>query len=177
MFIPGVFISILTFPGVVIHELSHQLCCRYFKIPVYQVCYFRFGNPAGYVIHGQPQNWVQHVLISTSPFFLNSLLAALISFPSVFRVFEFENSASFLDCILIWLGVSIAMHAIPSTGDANSMLTALSDKKVPIFAKFCIFPLAGLIYILAVGSVVWLDLFYGVTASLALPQILLRYLT
>lgn len=176
-FMPGSVISAITFPGVVIHELAHQLFCRYFKVPVYQVCYFRFGNPAGYVVHGQTESWVYSVLIGVGPFFLNSILGAILAFPSALRVFEFSNAASVLDGILVWLGVSIAMHAIPSTGDAKSMWRTVSGGGASVLAKLIVAPIVGLIFVLAVGSVVWLDLIYGIFVSIALPNFFVAILS
>jgi len=175
-FIPGNIITAITFPGVVIHELAHQLFCRYFKIPVYQVCYFRFGNPAGYVVHAVAESWKHNVLISAGPFFLNSILAIILTFPSALRVFEFDGAASILDAVLIWFGISIAMHAIPSTGDAKSMWRAVSGQQASVLAKLVVAPIIGIIYVLALGSVVWLDLLYGIGISLALPKILVTIL-
>lgn len=176
-FIPGLIISAITFPGVVIHELAHQLFCRRFKIPVYQVCYFRFGNPAGYVVHGQSENWKHKVLVDAGPFFLNSLLGATLAFPAALRIFEFEGTASTLDGILIWLGISIAMHAIPSTTDAKAMWQAVSGNNASALAKFSIAPIVGIIFLLAIGSVFWLDLLYGVAVSLAIPELLVQLLS
>ena len=56
-FLPGFLISILTFPGVIVHEAAHAFFCRKFEAPILEVKYFRFGNPAGYVIHGDPENF------------------------------------------------------------------------------------------------------------------------
>ncbi|WP_374257273.1 hypothetical protein [Aquabacterium sp.] len=177
LFLPGPVISALTFPGVVVHELAHQLFCRWFKIPVYEVCYFRFGNPAGYVVHAKPSKWGHSVLISAGPFFINSLLGAMLSLPSALRVFEFNGASSVLDGVLIWLGVSIAMHAIPSTGDAKSMWQAVSGNNASWLAKVLVAPIVGLIFVLSVGSIVWLDLIYGVGVSLAIPKALVAMLT
>lgn len=49
-FIPGELISILTFPGIIVHEFAHMLFCRIRKVAVFDACYFRVGNPAGFVI-------------------------------------------------------------------------------------------------------------------------------
>ena len=49
--IPGVLVSAVTFPGVVVHEAAHMLFCRIRGVAVLDVCFFRFGNPAGYVVH------------------------------------------------------------------------------------------------------------------------------
>jgi hypothetical protein len=176
-FIPGSVIAVLTFPGVVVHELAHQLFCRYLKIPVYQVCYFRVGNPAGYVVHAQTGNWVHQVLIGSGPFFLNTFLGGLFAFPSALRVFEFNGAGTIIDAFLMWLGISIAMHAIPSAGDAKSMWLAVSGNNASVFAKLGVAPLVGVIYFLAIGSIFWLDLLYGVAVSLALPKLLVIALT
>ena len=53
--IPGWLISLVTFPGVVVHEAAHRFFCDVTDTPVYEVSYFRpRGKPAGYVIHGRP---------------------------------------------------------------------------------------------------------------------------
>ena len=44
MIFPGLFVSILTFPGVIVHELAHQLFCYMCNIKVNKVVYFQFGN-------------------------------------------------------------------------------------------------------------------------------------
>jgi hypothetical protein len=175
-FIPGILVSALTFPGVVIHELAHQMFCRYFNVPVYEVCYFHFGNPTGYVIHGQPEKWTHSVLIAAGPFFMNSILGVVLTFPSVLRVSEFDGATSVFDGILLWLGISIAMHAIPSIGDAKSMWQAVSGNKAPLLAKLIVAPIVGIIFLLAVGSVFWLDLAFGVGVILGVPKIYMEIL-
>jgi len=109
-FIPGPVIAALTFPGVIVHEMAHQLFCRLFRVAVLDVCYFRFGNPAGYVI--------------------------------------------------------------PSTGDAKTLRTAVSGPSVSILAKLVAYPIVGIIYVGAFGSMVWLDAIYGLGVALATPKLL-----
>ncbi len=67
-FIPGQLISIITFPGVIVHEYAHQLFCKITKTVVLDVCYFRVGNPAGYVVHENPRKLSSHLLIDIGPF-------------------------------------------------------------------------------------------------------------
>ena len=176
-FIPGSLISAVTLPGIVVHELAHQLFCRYYRIPVYEVCYFRMGTPAGYVVHGEAKSWTQQVMISAGPFFINSILGAVLCFPSILRVSGFEGGASILDGVLIWLGISISMHAIPSIGDAKSMWSAVAKQRSSNLAKLCVAPLVGLIYLLSLGSFFWLDLIYGVMVSAALPNLIVEILS
>ena len=55
-FIPGQLISLLTFPGVIVHEWAHKLYCNWTGVLVHKVVYFQFANPAGYVLHSEPKN-------------------------------------------------------------------------------------------------------------------------
>src|SRR5882762_2787372 len=105
MFIPGILITFITFPGVIVHALAHQLFCRLYKVPVFQVVYFRMGNPAGYVLHEVPQSKLQSIMISIGPFLVNTLTGALVALPAAMPVFKFDNAGP-LDYVLIYLGVS-----------------------------------------------------------------------
>ncbi len=172
-FIPGIVITILTFPGVIVHELAHQLFCRWLKVPVFDVCYFRSENPAGYVIHEIPKNKYHSILISIGPFIINTLIAFLIAFPASLQ-FKFDD-ASFVDYILMYLAISIAMHAFPSTGDAQSLwASTVTNTEAPILLKIIAVPIVGLIYLGAFGSVFWLDLAFGFAVALGLPSLLLK---
>lgn len=174
-FIPGIVITVLTFPGVIVHELAHQLFCRWFRVPVFEVCYFRVGNPAGYVMHeGATKNY-QTVLISVGPFLLNTLLGFLIGLPAALQ-FQFD-SANLIDYILIYFGVSIAMHAFPSTGDAASLWEAvMNNEKSNWLTKIAVAPVVGIIYLGALGSFFWLDLLYGIGVAYGLPTLIVKLL-
>ena len=176
MLIPGLLISLLTFPGVIVHEFAHQLFCRLARVAVIDVCYFQIGNPAGYVTHEIPQKTSQHVLIGIGPFFVNTILGAIIALPAAIPILKF-GSGSILDYFLIWLGVSIAMHSFPSTGDAESIWEAIKSDQTPTWLRLCTVPLVGLIYICALGSMVWLDFFYGIAVAMFIPNILIRLYT
>jgi len=172
MLIPGIIITFLTFPGVIVHEFAHQLFCRWCKVPVFKVVYFQLENPAGYVLHETPTNKWHGVLIGMGPFFINSILGLIIAFPAILPVFEFDN-AGLADYILIYLGVSIAMHAFPSTGDANSIWKQINDKNTPVIVKILGYPVVGLIYLGSLGSFFWLDLLYGIAVTVWLPRLLI----
>ncbi|MBI5361182.1 MAG: DUF3267 domain-containing protein [Planctomycetes bacterium] len=176
MFIPGEFIAVLTFPGVIVHEFAHQLFCRFSRVAIADVCYFRYGNPSGYVVHETPRKLYQHILIGIGPFFVNTIIGALITLPAALPVIQFKSGGGLLDFFLIWLGVSIAMHSFPSIGDAQSIWQAVWRKETPIFIKLIGVPVVGLIYCGAVGSVVWLDLFYGIGIAMLIPNLLIKML-
>ncbi|NLK95331.1 MAG: DUF3267 domain-containing protein [Clostridiales bacterium] len=177
--IPGIVISILTFPGVIVHELAHQIFCRLFNVAVLDVCYFRFGNPTGYVIHEKPKNAATNILIGIGPFFINTIVGAIIALPASISIFKFKmgfDPSYIPEYILIWLGVSICMHAFPSTGDAKSMWKAIKDPETKIITKIIGAPIVLLIYLGAAGSVVWLDLFYGIGVCTFLPNLIVNLL-
>ena len=174
-FIPGWLIALVTFPGVIVHEVAHQLFCRRYRVAVLDVCYFRAENPAGYVVHEIPRAMRQSVMISVGPFLVNTVLGALIGAPAAISVIRF-GSGSVLDVFLAWLGISIAMHAFPSTGDAESMRKALHHYEGSRLARMAVLPLVWLIWIGALGSMVWLDAIYGILVATALPNALVALL-
>lgn len=175
LFIPGFLIAALTFPGVIVHELAHQLFCRIMRIAVLDVCYFRLGNPAGYVTHEIPREPSQQIWIGVGPFLINTVVGALIALPAVIPVMKFQSGTG-LDYFLLWLGVSIAMHAFPSTGDAEGIWKAVRSKQTTLPVKVIGTPLVGMIYLCAAGSVIWLDLLYGIGIAMLIPHVIVRML-
>lgn len=171
-FIPGQFISLLTFPGVIVHELAHQFFCRLYKVPVFKVVYYQFDNPTGYVLHERVDNKFHGIMISVGPFIVNSVVGALIALPASLPVFEF-HTAGLLDYLLIYLGVSIAMHAFPSRGDADSIWESMKEESTPMWAKVIGYPIVGLIYLGSLGSFFWLDLIYGIAIAVGLPNLII----
>lgn len=161
LFIPGKLIAILTFPGVIVHEAGHRLFCSLAGVRVYKTCYFRLGNPAGYVIHGPVHNYGAGFLICVAPFIVNTTVALLIFSIAV------NVSSTAVALPLYWLGISIGMHAFPSSGDADNLWryskAAWRHNPLAILG----FPAVILIKIAAVLSIIWFDLFYAI--ALLLP--------
>jgi hypothetical protein len=172
--IPGWLVALLTFPGIMVHELAHLACCRVFGVPVHKVCLFRLGNPAGYVIHEKPRSVYQSLVIAVGPFLFNTILAAIVAAPGAPSVLRLR--AQPVQYLLVWLGIAIGMHAFPSTGDAKAMWSAMWSEGSPFFAKIVGTPLVILIYVGALGSVVWLDAIYGVAVAMLLPRLLIKLL-
>jgi hypothetical protein len=166
--IPGWIISILTFPGVIAHEIGHMFFCKRFNVKIHKVCYFRFGNPAGYVIHDDPQNFKQSFFIDIGPFIVSNAFA-IVAF--VFAA-SFMDSVENLGLFFGWLGVSFAMNSFPSKGDAKA-LWAVTKKhsEKDGFLKLIGYPFAVIIYIANLLSFIWFDLIwaillYGAVASI-----------
>ncbi len=171
-FIPGEVISLLTFPGIIVHEFAHMLFCKIRKVTVFDACYFRVGNPAGYVIHENTDNFTTTFLISMGPFIVNTLLCILICLPAYMPI-KFFDVFHPLSYFLIWLGVSIGMHAIPSNQDANNVYEQAKIKiKHRNILALLSFPLVGLIYVFNILRIVWADLIYGVAIGIGIPSLI-----
>jgi hypothetical protein len=171
-FIPGEIISILTFPGIIVHEFAHMLFCRIRKVAVFDACYFRVGNPAGYVIHENTNNFYSTFLVSMGPFLVNTALCLLICLPAYMPIKFFDLNSPF-SYFMIWLGVSIGMHAIPSNQDANNVYEQAKEKiKEMNILAILSFPLVGLIYLFNVLRIVWADLIYGIAIGIGIPSLI-----
>jgi hypothetical protein len=144
------------------------------KVAVFEVCYFRFGNPVGYVIHENTTNFYTTFLISMGPFFVNTILCLLICIPAYIPI-NFFNIDHPLSYFLMWLGVSIGMHAVPSNQDAKNLVAQASEKvKEKNILALVSFPIVGLIYTFNILRFFWADLAYGVAIGVGLPALLFR---
>ncbi len=177
--VPGLIISILTFPGVIVHELAHQICCRLCGVIVYQVKYFQFQNPCGYVVHENVSNPWKTLCITLGPFFINTIwgivvvcFPAFCAFGNCEMMYQNDPIMRVFTDILFWIGISIMMHAFPSIGDANNLVKILDDEEVGIITKIISAPFIALSCIGAYGSVIWLDLAYGVAMSILISNVM-----
>jgi hypothetical protein len=174
--IPGILIALLTFPGVIVHEAAHMLFCRVRGVAVFDACFFRLGNPVGYVIHERVDDFTSMFLIAVGPFLVNSILCVFFCLPALIPVRIFGRSDP-LSYFLLWVGLSIGMHAFPSTQDANVLWEAAKRAAVvrnPL--AMVSFPLVVVIYAANILRFLWLDYAYGVAIGLGLPEIVLNRL-
>lgn len=157
--IPGFIISLLTFPGVVTHELSHVIACSIFNVKILKVKYFNFsfslvGGEAGYVIHEPTRNYFATLIIGSAPFFLNSLLSILSALLSLATF-----SGSFMNYLLIWLSISFAMHSFPSNQDMSNVKSHGKSQGLIVSG------ISELLYygmvILNFAKIFWLDILYA----------------
>lgn len=162
-------VTILTFPGVIVHEMAHMLLCRLTGTRVLKARLFRLGNPAGYVMHEKPRGAWKTLLIGTGPFFVNTLAGFLIALSASLLRDGASAKASAVQAALIWLAISVAMHSFPSTGDARGIWGTVRDRGCPVPVKVAAVPVAGFIYLGALGSMFWLDLAYALAVTIALP--------
>jgi hypothetical protein len=168
-------ISYMTFPGVMAHEFAHAWACKRLRLHVHKVCYFRFGNPLGYVLHEQPVYVSQHIMVAVAPFFVSTTLALLISFlvSCLARAPVYPEARETIAIAGLWVSFSFALHAFPSCGDADSLW---SDVKSPAFgwpAKLLLVPVVGVIRLTQLGARLWLDVLFALLIVALPPAILL----
>jgi hypothetical protein len=175
-FIPGFVIAIATFPGVIIHEAAHLFFCQRFKLAVYDVCFFRMGNPSGYVIHEKTSNFTASFFVSMGPFFVNTLLCMLFCSAAFLPVWELKVQDP-VAYFFYWLGLSIGMHAFPSTGDLSNLWeVAPTEAKRGNLLAIVSLPLVAILYVLNFARMIWADLGYGIAVGILGPLALFRAL-
>jgi hypothetical protein len=175
-FIPGPVIALLTFPGVIVHETGHFFFCRLFRLAVFDVCFFRFGNPAGYVIHERTDNFKALFFVSMGPFFVNTLLCMVFCTAAFLPVWELKTQDP-LAYFFYWLGLSIGMHAFPSKEDLSNIweLAPAKAKHGNVLAALSL-PLIASLYVLNYARFFWADLGYGIAVGILGPIALFRAL-
>ncbi len=153
------YLQYIFFPGVIFHEFGHFLFCILTGVRVRKVCFFRFGNPAGYVEHDQTHNFLQAFFISFGPFIAGTILSILCfmiaKYPKMFYV-----PLAYWWALFIWLGVSIGFHSFPSKGDAKVLWheTNRHIRRNPL--AIIIYPFVLLIYVANLLRFLWIDLVY-----------------
>lgn len=157
--LPGWLIALLTFPGVIVHELAHKKFCEWFHVPVGKVVYFRLGNPAGYVTHAEPETFSQAFWISTGPLLINSIQTVVLSFIAANAVTHYSG----LWWFLIWLAFSSGMHAFPSDQDMRLVLAAGKRSLIRDGSLAYLFslPFVGLIWLANKLKFFWFDALFA----------------
>jgi hypothetical protein len=163
----GWLIAIITFPGIILHEWAHKFLCDRTNVPVYKTCYFRLGNPAGYVIHGPVDSYWKIFLIAIAPYLVNTLAAILLFLVAI------NTSLGATNYVFYWLGISIAIHSFPSSEDADNLWSYSKrfwwHDPLALFG----FPVVGLIKLARTLSTIWFDLLYAI-ALLLLVALLIK---
>jgi hypothetical protein len=157
--LPGWLISLATFPGVISHEIAHRLACYIGRVPVYKTCYFRIGNPAGYVIHGQVKGYWSALLLAVAPFLVNTSASILLYITAI----STRSPENMWWLLYIWLGVSTAYHSFPSDEDAGTLWDYSKRAWMRNFLVILGLPLIVIIRIANKLRFLWFDLIYALS--------------
>jgi hypothetical protein len=175
MTVPGRLVSLLTFPGIIVHQLAHQFFCRVARLAVMDICYFRLGDPAGFVVHEDAKRYSHQIMMALGPFLACSLVGTLLCAPAAIPTIRFR-SPSGVDLLLIWLGVSIAMHAFPSVEEARTLWRSISDPDTPVTVRLLGGPIVGTLYLGALGSYCCLNAIWALFLAAVLPNLVVSVL-
>lgn len=115
--------DLVTAPGVAMHELGHAFFCFTAGVRVHKIKLFQFGRTAGYVLHDEPDNFFQGFLISIGPLIMNSIFALF-----AFAKFKF-STIDWHPWVWLYFGIAVGLHAIPSDGDAQALLS-LANRRI-----------------------------------------------
>ena len=174
-----IFRTIIHMPGVIVHELAHHFFCILFQVKVTKVCYYNFFDSSGYVEHKSSKHLHQEVFIAIAPFFINSLLGAIVAYPTIIYKLSITGLEIFNweDVFRVILSISIGMHAIPSKQDGLSTWEYISHSNHNFIYKFLarlvISPLILIIYLLNFcKSFLKIDLLYGICVCIIGPKLI-----
>jgi len=159
-------IALATFPGIILHEWAHKFFCDRTKVPVYKTCYFRLGNPPGYVTHGPADTYGKAFLISTAPFLVNTAIAVILFIIAVII------PPGFIAYILYWLGISVAIHSFPSSQDADNLWSYSKRAWRHNPLVLLSLPVIGLIKLASILSTIWFNLLYAIFLLLLVAAII-----
>jgi hypothetical protein len=173
-FTPGLLISLLTFPGVVLRAAAQQFFCRGFRVAVLEVRYFGAGNPAGYVWHEPIDDFPALWFVSLGPFLISTALCIFFCSVGFLPLWELKV-ADPAGYFFYWLGLSFGMHAFPS-GDDLSRLWSLTPREAKQYNLLAILslPLIAILYALNRALAFWAELAYGMAVGLLAPLAIFR---
>jgi hypothetical protein len=176
IFIPGFLIALVTFPGVIVHEAAHQFFCKRNGLGVLEVCYFRIGNPAGYVIHETTAAFRPMWMVAMGPFFVNTTLCVLFC-SAAFIPIGMLGVDDPLAILFMWLGISIGMHAIPSGQDMQGIWRLMpSEARARNPLALVSYPIVALVFLFNLLRIFWADAIYAVLIGVAAPWLLFKAL-
>jgi hypothetical protein len=141
------FLNKFFFIGISIHELSHMLACLLLGVKIKK--FKLIGSTGGYVIHEASRNY-KNIIISMAPFFINILLAIVISI----IIKRTELKIIFI-IILIWIAVSALFFSVPSKQDSKNVYSSIKktytkkQNAISWIFKIVIFPITLILLILA----------------------------
>ena len=161
-----------TFPGVVIHELTHYVCILVTRAEV--IASSLFGQGKAFV-RFKPNSLFALVFISIAPMILGTIIAVLF-YELFFQTIATGNTLWAI--FWLWLGFSTAMHAHPSKPDmaiASKALDLMWKGKTAIDVLIML-----LIYVPIAYPLIWLSkikaaIFDGAQGSYAWAIILLIF--
>lgn len=157
-------------PGIVTHEFAHWLACKLTGTRVHEVCWFRFGDPAGYVVHDRAASATAGVVIGFAPTVVNAFVGGFVAYRPAFKALS-GVAWTWGDAALLALGFVVALRAFPSRADAKAMWDATRAAPFGLLKLVVVAPLWLIVQLLSLGSKLWLDAGFALAVSFAAPAL------
>ena len=119
--IRGDLISLLTFPGLILRQAIHAMCCRVLGVRVLDIRFFRKNTPSAYVLHELPKDFRTSLMLVLGPLVMHSLLCLVVCLPALVPFRYYEDGFGSQEVFQVWLGLSIGIHAFPTWRDADNL--------------------------------------------------------
>ncbi len=166
--------SLMTFPGVVLRQLTHMGFCRLLGVKVLDVRFFRYDTPAGYVLHEMPKGLGAALVLAIGPLLVHTLVGFALCVLALVPFHSYDSSVGALEIFQLWLGLSIAMHAFPPMRDGNNLWQLTKNETARHGALVRIsFPIIGFLRIAQRLTLFGFDVAYAALIGLWIPWILL----
>lgn len=175
IFIPGIVITIVTFPGFIMQSVARRFACDILGVPVYEAHYVK-----GTIVHHRIDSIHRAAFVAYAPFVMNGALCAILMFPVAFSQFlgaEPDGLDAAVQSLLGWAGVSMGMHALPASATVKEVEARIPSEEryklgyLPIRA-------AGLVFkITSALKRVWIDLGFALAVGFAVPYVIVTLLT
>jgi hypothetical protein len=164
--IPGILITILTFPGFIMSTVAAKFWCDVLGVQVYEAHYFK-----GTITHEKIESPARAVLVASAPFTVNTFLCAVLCFPIAFSFLlgAFDDLSPIISFVLAWVGISIGMHALPSKNAIQSYAEQIPGDQRRGLGYLIFAFLAALFTLTDFGKRFWVDLIYAGAVAVAAP--------
>ena len=113
-------LTVLFFPGVVLHEVSHVIACAVTGVKVHKVKWF--GVTEAFVQHDKPRA-LSGLVISLAPLIINNVLGFFL----LRHANESVSADPFAAILFAWAGVSLVIFSFPSKPDAENTFNAFVE--------------------------------------------------
>ena len=172
MFIPRNIISLLTFPGIILKNISYKMMCKIYKREVFEVSYFSLENEGrGYVSYSMAERNIDNILFYLSSFFMNTIIGMLTGMPTAILMVS-ERRVDVFTLTLLWLSISIVMNAFPDEEDSELIWKMTDIKEIGLVKSILIYPITGFIKMASVLTWTLFDLFYAVFLIILTPNLI-----
>ncbi len=159
--ISGWFISIVTFPGTILHEWAHKKFCEWFGVRVLAVKYFSV-EADGWVVHERPTTYQATFWISVGPLIINSLACFIVGL-IVGGFLNNYNGSEVAFLFTAWLALSFGAHSFPSDQDMKNVLqeSKIQLKNGSSSLHYLAYPLFGLMWLANILRFFWFDFIWA----------------